>query len=76
MRGETLDADIEKRYTSEVCVSARFQLALRPPGVTILFGPSGAGKTTILRCIAGLERLSRGRIELAGRPWSDPEREV
>jgi len=33
-----------------------------PPGITILFGPSGAGKTTILNCIAGLVRPDEGRI--------------
>jgi len=32
-----------------------------------LLGPSSAGKTTTLRAIAGLEKLSRGRIEFAGR---------
>lgn len=32
-----------------------------------LLGPSSAGKTTTLRAIAGLEKLSRGRIELGGR---------
>ena len=32
------------------------------PGWTALFAPSGAGKTTILRLIAGLERLDSGRI--------------
>lgn len=32
-----------------------------------LTGPSGAGKTTILRLLAGLRRPSSGRIELAGR---------
>ena len=36
---------------------------------TVLFAPSGAGKTTVLRVIAGLERPERGRIafERAGR---------
>lgn len=34
------------------------------PGLTVLFGPSGAGKTTILNLIAGLQRPDRGRITL------------
>jgi molybdate transport system ATP-binding protein len=34
---------------------------------TIVFGPSGAGKTTILRIIAGLEERASGRIQLGGR---------
>jgi molybdate transport system ATP-binding protein len=33
-----------------------------PPGITILFGPSGAGKTTTLDCIAGLVEPDEGRI--------------
>ncbi|HVT68118.1 MAG TPA: ABC transporter ATP-binding protein, partial [Trebonia sp.] len=32
-----------------------------------LFGPSGAGKTTVLEAIAGLVAPRRGRVELAGR---------
>jgi molybdate transport system ATP-binding protein len=32
------------------------------PGVTILSGPSGAGKTLILNCIAGFARADEGRI--------------
>lgn len=40
-------------------------------GVTALFGPSGAGKTTVLRCIAGLERPRSGRIEVRGQIWQD-----
>lgn len=35
-------------------------------GVTALFGRSGSGKTSILRLIAGLERLDHGHLRLAG----------
>src|SRR5262249_7934484 len=38
--------------------------------VTILFGPSGAGKTTVLRCIAGLEKLTTGQIVFDGEDWT------
>ena len=34
--------------------------------LTALVGPSGAGKTTILNCIAGLRRPDAGRIAVAG----------
>jgi molybdate transport system ATP-binding protein len=36
------------------------------PGITALFGPSGAGKTTIVNAIAGLFRPARGRIAIDG----------
>jgi molybdate transport system ATP-binding protein len=36
-----------------------------------LAGPSGAGKTTILRLIAGLARPEHGRVECAGELWLD-----
>ncbi|MEM7644605.1 MAG: molybdenum ABC transporter ATP-binding protein [Pseudomonadota bacterium] len=36
-------------------------------GVTALFGPSGAGKTSVARCVAGLARPDGGRIALDGR---------
>jgi ATP-binding cassette, subfamily B, bacterial len=39
-----------------------------------LVGPSGAGKTSVLRAIAGLLRPERGRIALDGEEWLDTER--
>ena len=47
-----------------------------PGQVLTLFGPSGAGKTTILRAIAGLIRPQRGRIEIAGRVVFDHAAQV
>jgi molybdate transport system ATP-binding protein len=37
--------------------------------VVALVGPSGAGKTTVLRAVAGLRRPDRGRIVCAGETW-------
>ncbi|NHN67713.1 molybdenum ABC transporter ATP-binding protein [Pseudomonas fluorescens] len=68
-------------------IQARFQLdrgdfsfdldvQLPGRGVTALYGQSGSGKTTCLRCIAGLERPARGFIEVNGQVWQDTDRGV
>lgn len=44
-----------------------------PDGLTALFGPSGAGKTTTLDAVAGLLRPQRGRIVVAGTVLFDGE---
>lgn len=42
------------------------------PGRTVaIIGPSGAGKTTVLRCIAGLTRATTARIVCNGDVWGD-----
>ena len=43
---------------------------LPPTGVTCLLGPSGSGKTTVLRAIAGLQRVP-GTIRFGARIWQD-----
>jgi molybdate transport system ATP-binding protein len=40
-------------------------------GVAVLFGPSGAGKTLTLQCLAGLITPTRGRIVVDGRVFFD-----
>jgi len=41
-----------------------------------LAGPSGAGKTSVLRTVAGLLRPEHGRVEADGELWLDTERGV
>ena len=43
-------------------------------GITGVFGESGAGKTALLRCIAGLERAASGRLVVADEVWQDETR--
>ena len=51
-------------------------LELPGRGVTALYGHSGSGKTTCLRCIAGLERAEHGFIQINGEVWQDSQRRV
>lgn len=42
--------------------------SLVPGSVTGFIGPSGAGKTTLMRCIVGRQRLSAGNLTIFGLP--------
>jgi molybdate transport system ATP-binding protein len=46
-------------------------LTLPHSGITGVFGPSGAGKTSVLRCVAGLDRAPTGLVHIAGQTWQD-----
>ena len=64
-----LTADIVKQFDGGNRVEASIRIS-DAASITILFGPSGAGKTTVLRCIAGLETLTSGRIVFDGQDWT------
>jgi molybdate transport system ATP-binding protein len=70
---DTLVVALEKRFRGGPTVQATLELRATPGRVAVLFGPSGAGKTTVLRCLAGLDRPERGRILFHGEPWYDAE---
>jgi molybdate transport system ATP-binding protein len=51
-------------------------LEVRAGECLALAGPSGAGKTSVLRIAAGLVRPERGLVEANGETWLDTERRV
>ena len=51
-------------------------LQLPGKGVTALYGHSGSGKTTCLRCIAGLERASQAFVQVNNEVWQDTRNNV
>jgi multiple sugar transport system ATP-binding protein len=61
---------VSKRFGRADAVS---ELSLRVPDgeLVVLLGPTGAGKTTTLRLVAGLERPDAGRVLLSGRDATD-----
>ncbi len=46
-------------------------MEVKPGELVIITGPSGGGKTSLLRMIAGLMRPEQGRIEVGGEIWLD-----
>ena len=46
-------------------------MSIEDGGFVVLLGPSGAGKTTTLRLIAGLEKIDRGVVKIDGRVVND-----
>ncbi len=66
---EEIVIDLVKKFPDcEISFRARWP---RDNSWTVLFGPSGAGKTTVLRCLAGLEKPDRGTIRFDGETWFD-----
>jgi len=69
----------ESLHVALVKDRANFKLQVEfalPAGITILFGPSGAGKTTVLDCIAGFLAPDSGTISIAGRKLFDHARKI
>jgi molybdate transport system ATP-binding protein len=68
----SLEVDARARVGS-FRLDARFELGA---GLTVVFGPSGAGKTRLLRLLAGLDAPTDGRVVLGTTVFDDPDRGV
>src|SRR3546814_20148272 len=70
-------------WSSDVCSSdlsahpacggiVDIELTLERGSLTVITGPVGAGKSTVLRCLLGLAPVDEGAIEWNGRVIDDP----
>jgi molybdate transport system ATP-binding protein len=68
-----IEVNVRKRqgnFTVEATISRR------EAGVTALFGPSGAGKTSVVNMIAGLSRPDEGRVRVNGSVLFDSRQRI
>ncbi len=63
----SFDVDVTRRF-ADIEVGARFTAG---EGLTVLFGPSGAGKTSVLNMIAALLRPDRVHVRVKGTTLFD-----
>ncbi|MEI7732913.1 MAG: ABC transporter ATP-binding protein [Verrucomicrobiota bacterium] len=66
-----LHAAFSRRFAAGSTIQVETLQVAPQTGVTVLFGASGSGKTTVLRCLAGLERPDAGMIRFDDGVWSD-----
>lgn len=72
-RAVTLDVRVERRIHSRLRLDVAFTLGAE---CGIIFGRSGAGKTSLLRLIAGLDRPDAGFARLGPTPLFDAARRI
>jgi multiple sugar transport system ATP-binding protein len=63
--------DVWKVFRGGVEAVKSFDLEIADGEFVVLVGPSGCGKTTVLRMVAGLERISKGSIRIGDKVVND-----
>lgn len=61
---------------NEITVIEGLNLDVRAGDITCLVGPSGVGKTTLLRLLSGLAKPTHGEVSMGGRALSGPVGEI
>jgi len=72
-RLNVLTAEIRLQLSSSFQLDCAFEV---PAGFTVLFGPSGAGKTSVLDCIAGIKTPDSGKIKIDEKVMFESERSL
>jgi len=67
-----IELSIQKKlFTATGEFSLKADLEINPGEIVSFFGPSGVGKTTLLRIIAGLTDADEGFLKVGGQVWFD-----
>ena len=62
-------ADLHKSYGPAIKVLRGLDIEMKPGERVVVIGPSGGGKSTLLRVVMGLEEIQGGSVSFAGRPY-------
>ena len=65
--------NLSKTYDKKILALEDINLTIEDGQFFVLLGPSGAGKTTTLRCIAGLEKIDSGSVLFDNEPVNEDQ---
>ena len=57
-------SDLKKYYNESEPLIRNLNFSVKKGEIVSFIGESGSGKTTFLKCLAGLEKINSGSIEL------------
>jgi polar amino acid transport system ATP-binding protein len=60
---------LHKSYGGVIKVLQGLDIEMKPGDRVVVIGPSGGGKSTLLRVLMGLEQIDKGSISFAGKPY-------
>ena len=63
-------------WTASGELSLSLDVSIKEEEIIALYGPSGAGKTTILRLISGLDTPNHGTIKVNNTKWLDTAKKI
>ena len=64
-------SNLKKKYDKDEPIIKSLNFSVDKGEIISFIGESGSGKTTFLRCLAGLEEVTSGKIELNGKILND-----
>ncbi|MEI7596185.1 MAG: ATP-binding cassette domain-containing protein [Bacteroidota bacterium] len=77
MENDIIEIDIEKMmFTADGNVNLNIKTTIQSGELVALFGPSGAGKTTMLRMLGGLTKPDKGQIKFGKEIWFDSVKKI